>query len=340
MEDYYKILGIQEGATEDEVKKKFRELAKKHHPDVGGDANKFKKIVEAYKILSDKKLRTEYDTRRKFGGNVGFGGDIFGNMGDLFRGQNFDDLLGGLFGDLFDTQQYQNLDIMIDVEMEIPELTKGQKKSIIFQRKIICIQCSGSGSETKKFVKCNICNGAGKVNGRSNFLTGIIFESQSICGNCKGDGRIPEKICLQCQGRRTITKQESLTVDLPKGFDPRELIAIPNFGDEDPATGRVGQLVIRAHIKPHPNIRIKGNNLITEMHLSILDILLGGQFELKFFDENVKINIPAGVNIEELVRIPGKGIGRGDLYVQIKLKPIKKLSKKAKESLEQLKDEI
>lgn len=341
MDDYYKILGVSENATEEEIKKKFRELAKKYHPDVGGDAEKFKKILEAYRILSDKKLRTEYDTKRKFGGDFVFGPDVFGNMGAFFRGQNLDDLFGDLFGDLLDFQTPRNLDILIDVEMEIPEILKGQKKDVVFQRKVICDKCKGSGSETGKFVRCSVCGGSGRVRARSNFLGGIMFESQNMCSNCKGEGRIPEKICLHCQGRKTTTNRESLTIDLPKGFDPRELIAIPNFGDQDPITKRIGQLVIRSHIKPHPKVKIvKGNNLLTELELTIFDILLGGDFELKFFDESVKINIPSGVNIDEFIRVPGKGIGRGDLLIQIKLKPIKKLNKKAKELIEELKKEL
>jgi molecular chaperone DnaJ len=340
MENYYNILGVSESATEDEIKKKFRELAKKYHPDVGGDAEKFKKILEAYRVLSDKKLRTEYDTKRKFGGGFSFGPDIFSGMDSFFKGQHFDDLLGDLFGDLFGASTPKNLDILLDVEMEIPEILKGQKRNINFQRKVVCDKCFGSGSATGKFVKCGVCAGLGKVKSRNSFLTGIIFEAQSVCSNCKGTGRIPEKICLTCQGRATIIKQESLTIGLPRGFDPKELIAVPNFGDQDPVTKRTGQLVIRPHIKPHPAIKIKGNNLITELELTIFDVLLGGEFELKFFDERIKINIPAGVHLDEYIRIPAKGFGKGDLLIQIKLKPIKKLSKKAKELLEELKKEI
>ena len=339
MENYYQILGVSENASEDEIKRAFRTLAKKHHPDMGGDQDHFKKMVEAYRILSDKKLRAEYDTRRKFGGSGMGGGFDASDLGAFFRDQPFDDLLGSLFQDFFHAKTQRNLDVLLDIEVEIGEVVKGSKKNLQYERKVICTHCNGTRSETKQLTSCATCKGTGRVGARNNFLGGIVFESQSMCRNCRGTGKAPEKICRECAGRGILAKKEAITIDLPSGFDPGELIGISGYGDEDPDTKQKGQLILRVHVKPHPKVKIKGKNLFTEMELSIIDILRGGDFELKFLDDQIKILIPSNVRIDELIRIPKKGVGGGDLYIQIRLKPIKKLSRKAQQLLDELQKE-
>ncbi len=342
MDNYYEILGVSEAATTEDVKKAFRDLAKQHHPDIGGDANRFKKIVEAYRVLSDAKLRSEYDTKRKFGGRFNVGPENFGDLGAFFRGQNLEDVFGDLLGDFFgEGAPQQNLDIMLDLELELPEVLRGAEKRVAYQRKVACERCGGSRSETGKFVRCSGCNGTGRIRSRNSFLTGLLFETQQPCKQCRGHGRIPEKICGSCQGRGVVTHKETLTVTLPHGFDPRELIAIPNAGDQDAESGRSGQLLVRVYLKPHPTVKIKGTNLLTEFPISIFDAILGGKFELNFLGERVTIEIPPGVNVGDSIRIQGKGIARGDLLVQIILQhPKKKLSPKAKKLLEELRDEM
>ncbi|GIW66859.1 MAG: chaperone protein DnaJ [Candidatus Parcubacteria bacterium] len=342
MEDYYKILGVPENASEEEIKKKFRELAKKYHPDFGGDPEKFKKILEAYRVLSDKKLRGEYDQKRKmkdFGFNFNF--DNF-NFSDIFKTSTIDDLIGDLFEDFFypDTRHhFEARDIILDLEINLEELMKGTTKNISYKRKVICHKCEGTGSENRVFIKCNVCNGLGRVKSRSSFFTNFIFETSKICQNCKGRGKIPEKICSNCQGRGYITKNESITVNLPPKTNPKEIIKIANFGDQDPLSKKSGDLLLRIFVKPHPKFNIKGNDLITEIELTPIDLILGKNLNLDYFGEEIKIYIPPGFS-DSFIKINNKGINRGDLIIKIKLKPIKRLSKKAKELLDELRKEL
>lgn len=339
MEDYYQILGVPENASEEEIKKKFRELAKKYHPDFGGDSEKFKKILEAYRVLSDKKLRQEYDQKRKmknFGFDFGPGFDF--NF-DFFKTANIEDLLSDLIEDFFTPDSHHQKDIILDLEVTLEELLKGTVKNISYKRKTICPKCEGTGSETKEFVRCNICNGLGRVKSKSSFFTGFVFETNKICRNCKGKGKIPEKICQNCQGRGYITKNEVITINLPPNTNPQDIIKISNLGDQDPYSKKSGDLLLRIIIKPHPKFQIKGNDLISEIELTPIDLILGKELIINFLGDKLKIYIPPGFN-ESSIRIPHKGINKGDLILKIKLKPVKKISKKAKDLLEELKKEL
>jgi molecular chaperone DnaJ len=349
MEDYYQILGVPENASEEEIKKRFRDLAKKYHPDRGGDAEKFKKILEAYRILSDKKLREEYDRKRKLGSSFGgfnYGYDFpfnFGNFEDIFKTEDISSLFKDIFEDFwpFTTKEknFETLNIVLDLEVNLEEVIKGTIKNINYKRKIACYNCDGTGSENKNFIKCENCKGSGKVRIRSNILTGFIFETTKICSNCKGRGKIPEKICSICQGRGYITKEENITIKLPSNFNPREVIKIPKMGDQNPSTKKYGDLLIRIFIKPHHQFQIKGKDLITEIEISPIDLILGKNIKIDFFSEKIDVIIPPGFN-QDQIKIYNKGIGGGDLIIKIKIKPIKKLTKRAKELLEELKKEI
>jgi len=342
MEDYYQILGVPENASEEEIKKRFRELAKKYHPDLGGDPEKFKKILEAYRVLSDKKLRQEYDQKRKmkdFG--FGFGFDNF-NFNDFFRKDNLDDLLSDIFEDFFNPDyrhHFEARDIILDIEVSLEELLRGSTKNISYKRKVICNKCDGTGSETKAFLKCTVCHGAGKIKSRSSLFTGFIFETSKICQNCKGRGKVPEKICHNCQGRGYVNKDEIITVKLPPHTNPQEIIKISNLGDQDPSSKKSGDLLLRIILKPHPQFTVKGNDLISSIELTPIDLILGKNLKFDYLGEKIDIYIPPGFN-DQIIKIPQKGINKGDLILKIKIKPIKKLTKKAKELLEELKKEL
>lgn len=341
MEDYYQILGVPENASEEEIKKRFRELAKKYHPDMGGDPEKFKKILEAYRILSDKKLRQEYDIKRKMKGGFEFPDFDFGDLASFFRTQNFDDLLSDLLEDFFGvySEYNQKRDIILDIEVTIPEIINGSDKLLNFKRKILCNNCNGTGSETKKFVKCPICNGYGRIRSKSSFFTGFIFETSKMCRNCNGTGKVPEKICNICQGRGYIIKDETIKINLPPKFNPYEIIKIPGFGDQDPKTKKSGDLLIRVKVQKHPKFEIKNKDIYTSMDINIIDAILGIETELNFFGEKIKINIPEGFT-GGYIKIPNKGIEGGDLIIKINLKPIKKLTPKIRELLKKIKEEI
>ena len=341
MEDYYQILGVPENASEEEIKKKFRELAKKYHPDVGGDPEKFKKILEAYRVLSDKKLRAEYDQKRKMM-REGFTFDFPFNFEDLhsfFRNQTFDDLLSELIEDFFSFSPEEKRDIILDLEVGLADIIKGSRKNIIYKRKVICDKCSGTGSETKKLINCDVCKGTGRVISRSGFLTGFIFETSRKCKNCNGKGKIPEIICKNCQGRGYIIKDEIVNIDLPPHFDPYEYIKIPGLGDQDPSNKKSGDLIIRIRLKPHPKFKIKGKDILGEIELSLIDLLLGKKIVLDLLGEKIDIQIPEGFT-DEYIRIPNKGLKGGDLILKVKIKPIKKIPQHIRKILEELRKEI
>jgi len=343
MEDYYQILGVPENASEEEIKKKFRELAKKYHPDIGGDPEKFKKILEAYRVLSDKKLRAEYDQKRRMM-KEGFVFDIpfdFTDLHSFFRRQDLDDLLSNLIEEFFDfyPERKETKDITLDLEVDLEEVIKGTMKSVSYRRKVICDVCNGTGSQTKNLVRCNVCNGTGRVISRSSFFTVSIFEISKICKNCGGKGKIPEKICSNCQGRGYVIKDEIININLPPNFDPKEIIKIPGAGDQDPISKKSGDLYIRIIIKPHPKFKIKGRDLVGEVEINIFDLLLGKDLIFDYFGEKIKIHIPAGFT-ENYIKIPRRGLKGGDLILKIILKIPSKLTKRAKQLLEELRKEL
>lgn len=343
MEDYYQILGVPENASEEEIKKRFRELAKKYHPDMGGDPEKFKKILEAYRILSDKKLRAEYDQKRKMM-KEGFIFETPFNFADLhsfFRTQEFDDLLSNLIEEFFDfyPKRSEVKDIILDLDVNLEEVIRGTTKTIAYKRKVICNTCNGTGSQTKNLIRCEVCNGTGRVISRSSFFTGFIFESSKICKNCGGRGKVPERICTNCQGRGYIIRDEIININLPPHFDPQEVIKIPAVGDQDPISKKAGDLYVRIRIIPHPKYKIKGRDIVGEVEISIFDLLLGKDLIYDYFGEKIKIHIPAGFK-ENYIRIPGKGLKDGDLILKINFRIPRKLTKRARELLEELKKEL
>ncbi len=343
MDDYYQILGVPENASEEEIKKRFRELAKKYHPDVGGDPEKFKKILEAYRVLSDKKLRAEYDQKRKMM-REGFSFDFpfgFEDLHSFFRNQNFDDLLANLIEEFFDfyPERAEAKDIVLDLEVNLEDIIAGTNKSIKYKRKVVCNVCNGTGSQTKNLIICNVCNGTGRVRSRSSFFTGFIFETSRICKNCGGKGKIPERVCSNCQGRGYVIKEEIININLPPHFDPKEIIKIPGAGDQDPFSKKSGDLFLRIKINPHPKFKIKGNDIIGELEINVIDLLLGKDIIFDYFGEKIKIHIPPGFKGDS-IRIPRKGIKGGDLILKIIFKVPQKLSRRAKELLEELRKEL
>jgi len=340
MEDYYQILGVPENASEEEIKKRFRELAKKYHPDVGGDPEKFKKILEAYRVLSDKKLRQEYDMKRKMG-SFEFPGFGFEDLESFFRKQDFDDLLSDLLEDFFSfyPEGKERKDIIIDIEVTIPEILNGTERTISFKRKVICPDCNGTGSETKRLIKCPICNGYGRIRSKSSFFTGFIFETSKICKNCNGTGKVPEKVCNRCQGRGYIIKDEIVKINLPQNFNPYEIIKIAGLGDQDPKTKKSGDLLIRINIQKHPRFEIKGKDILTFIDLDIIDAILGKDLKINFFGKNIDVKIPENFTGDS-IRLKGYGINGGDLIIKVNIKPIKKLTPKIKELLKKIKEEL
>ncbi len=353
--NYYDILGVDKKATKEDVKKAFRKLAQKHHPDKGGDEAKFKEITEAYSVLADEKRRREYDSYgQTFAGGApggaGFGGFDFSgfqqggaggvefDLSDLFEG--FGDVFGGARGG---RRIKRGRDISIDVELTFKESILGTKRSMLVTKVGKCDTCEGTGAKKGSGLKtCATCNGAGKIHETRNSPLGA-FTSVRTCSTCEGSGQIPEENCKTCDGRGVMRKQEEINIEIPKGIDSGEMIRMPSRG-EAVKGGISGDLYVKVHVKPHGTFTKDGANIVMQLPLKLTDALLGTAITITTIDDNqLEVKVPAMSKTEETLRLRGKGVqydnGSGDLLIRITTTLPKKLSGKAKKAIEDLKSE-
>ncbi len=354
--NYYDILGVEKKATKDDIKKAFRKLAQKYHPDKGGDESKFKEITEAYSVLADEKRRREYDSYGQTFAGGGPQGAGFGNMGgfdfsgfqgaqggvefdlsDLFEG--FGDIMGGGRG----RRVRRGRDISIDIELSFKESILGAKRSVLITKIGKCDSCDGTGAKPgSKMKACATCNGAGKMHETRNSPLGA-FTSVRTCSNCDGAGQIPEEKCKTCDGHGILRKQEEINIDVPKGIDSGEMIRMPGRG-EAVKGGLAGDLYVKVHVKPHALFKKDGPNIVMDLPLKLTDALLGTTVSVTTIDDKqLEVKVPAMSATEETLRLRGKGVsydeGAGDLLIRITVTLPKKLSGKAKKAIEELKNE-
>ncbi len=355
--NYYDILGISKSASKDEIKKAFRKLAHKYHPDKGtGNESKFKEANEAYSILSDDKKRAEYDTYGRVfseGGNTGGNGqgfegfDFSGFQG--FGGNGgveFD--LGDIFGEFFgggggSRRTKRGRDISIDIELDFKESIFGVQRKILLNKTSSCKTCGGTGAKSgSETITCSVCAGKGTIReNRRSFLGS--FSAMKTCDECKGKGKVPKEKCHTCKGEGISYGQEEITVKIPEGIENGEMIKLSQMG-EAIVGGVPGDLYIKIHVRKHPHIKKEGNNLIMDLDVKLSDALLGEEYLVETLDGKLRVTIPEGVNFGELLRIRGKGVPigeskRGDLLLKINIKMPKKLSRDAKKTIEELKKE-
>ncbi|MBI2120580.1 MAG: molecular chaperone DnaJ [Parcubacteria group bacterium] len=356
--DYYTILGIEKGATKDDVKKAFRRLAHQYHPDKqGGNEQKFKEINEAYQILSDDRKRAEYDTYGSTfngaGGAQGFGGfDVNGFSGAQgfggapgFEGVEFD--LGDIFGDFFGGgrggQIKRGRDISMDLEIPFAEAVFGTERKILITKTMACQECHGSGGKPgTKMKKCDACNGKGKAHDAKKTLFGT-FNSVKECGVCNGRGEIPAEKCPTCRGAGVIRGQEEIRISIPVGISNGEVIRLSGKGEMIPG-GVAGDLYAKIHVLPHSFFKREGSNLVMDLDIKLSDAILGGEYAIETLDGKITVRVPEGVSYGEILRVRGKGVPvdktrRGDLLITLNIKTPKKLSKKARKAVEDLKEE-
>ena len=360
MKDYYKILGLQKGANKDEVKKAFRQLAAKYHPDKStGDEAKYKEITEAYAVLGDEKKKKEYDTYGHAYQNAqggGFGGGM--NWADFARaqqgggGQHFEfDLnalfenFGAVFGGGFGggrSRQARGRDISIDIELTFEESIFGVKRHVLLTKNNVCTVCDGTGGKPgTEMKKCETCNGQGKVREVRNSIMGS-FQTVRECQVCHGRGEVPKETCGTCAGQGIKREEEEINIEVPAGIQNGEMIRMTGRG-EAITGGQPGDLYIKIHVKSHPTIKRDGANLTSDLHVKLSDALLGATYKVDTLDGQVDIKIPAGVTHGEVLRIRNKGVpqggGRGNFMVKVKIDMPQKLSRKAKKMLEELRGE-
>ncbi|MEK7589954.1 MAG: molecular chaperone DnaJ [Patescibacteria group bacterium] len=357
--DYYQILGVDKKANSDEVKKAFRKLAHKYHPDKGtGDETKFKEISEAYGVLSNEKKRQEYDAYGRVfnesggtgqGAGQGFGGFDFNDAQGFdfsgFAGQDFDigDIFGGL-GDIFGGGQRQKVkrgrDISIDLEVSFRDAIFGTERKVLLTKVSQCSDCKGSGAKDGTEMDiCKNCNGKGKVHETKRSILGTITSVRG-CDNCNGTGKVPREKCKDCKGFGVARKEEEIAIAIPAGVDNGEMIRLSG-GGEAVAGGMAGDLYIKLHISPDPIFKKDGNNLAMTLNVKLTDALLGNIYTIHTLDGNIDIKIPAGVSFGEILRVSGKGVPtgrgrRGDLFVKINITLPRKLSKNAKKLIDEM----
>lgn len=362
--DYYSVLGVDKKASTDDIKKAFRKLAHKYHPDKGGtDETRFKEITEAYAVLSDDKKRREYDAYgQAFGGaSTGspqggpFGGFDFSQFQQGYGGEGVEFDFGDIFGDLFGTgrrgsstsrARARGRDISIDIEVPFKDAVYGTKRSVLLAKVSTCEVCSGSGAKPgTEHLTCKTCNGSGRIHEVRNSILGQ-FASVRVCEACAGSGKIPKEKCASCGGGGVLRREQDVHLQIPAGIEDGEMIRLPQQG-EAVKGGTTGDLYVKIHVKPHPTFRREGANLVMRLPVKLTDALLGTSVTIQALDgKTLEVKIPAMQSASEMLRLRGKGVpagglrgGAGDLIIELEAAFPHKLSHKAKKAVEDLKIE-
>jgi len=349
--DYYEVLGLSKGASDDEIKRAYRKLAKQYHPDLNpGNKEaeaKFKEVGEAYEILSDPQKKAKYD---QFGHAAfdptqggGYGGGGFGG------GFGFEDVdLGDIFGSFFGggrsqrrngPRQGETLEYIVSLTFE--EAAFGVKKSVRIDRDEVCPDCGGSGAEKgSKVETCSVCHGSGQVQVTSRTPLGVFAQTQ-VCSSCHGKGRIITKPCQGCRGRGMKRMNREITVNIPAGIDNDQTIALRGEGSHGTNGGPAGDLHVTVQIKPHAIFQRKRFDVYCEVPITMIQAALGDEIQVPTIDGKIDYKIPEGTQPGTVLRIPKKGIpilrgkGRGDHVMVIKVEVPKNLSDKQKNILKE-----
>jgi len=354
--DYYEILGVSREATDEEIKKAYRKLAKKYHPDVNpGDKEaeaKFKEINEAYEVLSDPDKRSKYDRfghsafeqggfDSGFGGFGGFGDFGFGGFSDIFETIfDFDGSFGGSgFGSRGSRGRkgpQRGSDLRYKLEITFEEAAFGTEKEIALSRTEVCNTCKGSGSKPGTSPEtCKHCNGTGQVQYRRNTALGS-FVSIKTCEVCGGEGKVITNPCETCKGSGRIKKNVKINVKIPAGIDNGQTISLRGEGEPGLRGGPPGDLYIDISVKPHSIFQRRGTDIMCEIPITFVQGALGAEIEVPTLEGKMQYSIPEGTQTGTVFKIKGKGIpnirgnGRGDLYFKVNIEVPRKLNEKQK----------
>jgi molecular chaperone DnaJ len=349
--DYYEILGVSKNASEAEIKKAYRQMALKYHPDKNpGDKSaeeKFKEAAEAYEVLSDAEKRRRYD---QFGHNApgagGFGGsmnmeDIFSQFGDIFGGAHpFESFFGGGGGGKRHVNRGTNLRIKVKLTLE--EILKGVEKKIKVNKFISCRSCSGSGAQNaSSFSTCSMCKGAGQVRRVTNTILGQM-QTTSTCPQCNGAGQVITSKCKTCHGSGIERGEEIISINIPPGVAEGMQLTMSGKGNAAERGGIPGDLLIVIEEVEDPALQRDGINLLYDLHISFIDAVLGTSVEIPTVEGKAKIKIEPGTQGGKVLRLKGKGLpeinsyGRGDLLVNVNVWTPQQLTPEEKNLLEKL----
>ncbi len=347
--DYYEVLGVEKGATEQEIKKAYRKQAMKYHPDRNpGDKSaeeKFKEVNEAYEVLSDSQKRQTYDQfghagfdpHSGFGGAGGFDGADFGDLGDIF---------GSVFGDMFGggMRQRRNgpkrgADLRYSMDVTFEEAAFGVEKDFTVRREEECDVCHGTGAKPgTNSKKCSTCHGSGQVSQQVRTPFGVMMQT-TTCSTCHGEGEVIEEKCHKCGGRKTVPGKKTVSVKVPAGIENGTMLRMSGQGQPGEKGGPRGDLFIQIRVQPHEIFEREGNTVWLEMPISFAQAALGDEIEVPTLDGKVKYKIPEGTQTGTIFRLKEKGIpymrskGRGDQKIRVKVQVPKKMTEKQKELL-------
>lgn len=354
--DYYEILGIPKSASADEIKKAFRKLAVKYHPDKGGDEAKFKEVNEAYEVLKDSAKRQRYDQFGHAGVGGAAGGGAGGNPFEGFggQGQSFsfdfgDGGLGDIFGQFFgggqrQTRERRGRDVATDITLTFEEAIFGVEKTMGVTLADVCSHCKGSTVEPGHDMKtCGSCKGAGHQNRVMNTVFGQIQQAV-VCPTCEGQGKVPEKVCTVCRGKGTERRHQDITLKVPAGIDDGATIRLRERG-EAVANGAKGDLYVSIKVKPHKLFTREGSLILSEAHVQMVEAALGTELEVDTVDGPITIEIPAGTQSGTDFKLENHGVPnlrggeRGDHIVTVHVDTPTKLSKHQKELLREFNDQ-
>ena len=356
--DYYEVLGISKGASEDEIKKAYKKLARKYHPDLNPDnkeaEEKFKEVNEAYEVLSDANKQARYDqfgfagvdpSYGAGGGGGGFdGGFDFGDLGDIFGS-----FFGGGFGGARRTnpnapQRGESIRMAVTISFE--EAAFGCEKSVSVDRMETCNTCHGNGCAAGTTPEiCPDCHGTGQVQVRRQTPMGV-FATASPCTRCGGKGKIIHQPCPDCHGSGAVRQHRTIQVSIPAGIDNGQTISVRGQGNAGRNGGPAGDLLVTITVRPHELFRREGTSVLCEAPITFAQAVLGAELEIPTIDGKVKYDLPEGTQSGTTFRLKGKGIpslngrGRGDQYVTVYIETPRNLNKEQKEALKKFADSM
>lgn len=347
--DYYEVLGVERNASESEIKKAYRRLAMKYHPDRNPDdqesLTRFREVKEAFEVLSDSQKRAAYDQFGHAGVDAGQGGP--GGAGGFggFGGADFADIFGDVFGDIFGggrRRSTRGADLRFDLEISLEEAVQGVEREIRVPALVQCETCDGSGAKPGSTPRtCNTCGGQGQVRMQQGF-----FSIQQTCPTCRGKGRMIDDPCSDCRGSGRRQQDKTLSVTVPPGVDTGDRIRLSGEGEAGDRGSPTGDLYVEVRVKPHPIFERDGNDLVCDVPVDIATAALGGEVEVPTLDGRVKLKISAGTQSERVFRLRGKGVRPvrggppGDVLCRVRLETPVHLTPRQKELLQELQESL